>query len=452
MKMGDGNLEKVVIVGAGPAGMFAAHELALKGKYDIKVLDKGLDIDSRPKSEVLCGMGGAGLYSDGKIIYDTKVGTFLPLIIGVPEVAALNDYVEDVFEGYGVHVKVLQGEDTKKLEALKTRSLRAGINFISARTAHVGTDKLVALIRQFRDDLIAKGVQFYTDEEVIRIHEDTNHIATTSGHHNYDHLVLAPGRKGSEWLEEVVCRDLGFEFGRDFIYNAVDIGVRVEVRREITDDVTDLTRDMKFYMEAGKGDRQVRTFCTCPGGKVAMERHGEYNLVNGHSEQGDPFENTNFAFLVSIPFTHPQANGNKIARLVARLTYELSDGQVLVQRFGDILRGRRSKDKRVNSWVTQPSLKEAVPGSIGMGMPEEYMGPIVDGLHKLGRVINGVDNEHTLLYSPEMKLHSVRILTDDHLQSHANNVYVAGDGPGLTRGIVSAAATGVLAARGIMRK
>ena len=396
-------------------------------------------------------MGGAGLYSDGKIIYHNRVGTFLPLVVGIDKVDELNNYVESIFSSYDVRVKGQNKKEKAKLDELKTKSLQAGLNFVVTRTAHVGTDKLVGLIKKLRDEIVEKGVEFCTSEDALKIGD--GYIETSKTTHKYDFLVLAPGRDGSEWLEKIVADDFKMKFGEDYIYNPVDIGVRVEVRREITDFVTNLSRDMKFYINAGKGNRQVRTFCTCPGGKVAIEdHHGVYCTVNGHSENGDPYENTNFAFLVTVPFTEPQANGNIYARNLAMLGHSLSDGKVLLQNFGDALRWRRSKKEHVNSWVTQPSLKEAVPGDMRLLFTSAYMDAIEDGLIKLGKVIPGIDSEHTLLYGPEIKLHSLRLLTDDHLQTHRPNVYVAGDGPGLTRGIVAAAATGVLAARGILRK
>jgi uncharacterized FAD-dependent dehydrogenase len=441
-------MKKVVIVGAGPAGIFAANELA--GKCDVTVIDKGKDIETRTRDNVLEGVGGAGLFSDGKMIYHTRVGTFLPLIVGVEKVSELNDYVESIFKNYGAYVKVLNEKNERKLEKFRRKSLQTGLNFVVTRTAHIGTDKLVDLIRSVRDDLTNKGIEFCTDEEVLEVNK--KNVKTDHKNHKYDYLVLAPGRDGSEWLEKIVRKDFKFEFGQDYVYNPVDMGVRVEVKREITDTVTDLTRDMKFYINAGLANRQVRTFCTCPGGKVAIEKHRGYLTVNGHSEAGDPYENTNFAFLVTIPFSKPQANGNDFAKLEAKKVYNISGGKVLVQRFGDMLRGRRSKEECVNDWLTQPSLKEAVPGSIPLHMPYEYMDTMIDGLQKLGQVLPGIDSEHTLLYSPEIKLHSLRLLTDDHLQTHIPNIYAAGDGPGFTRGIVAAAATGVLAARGILRK
>lgn len=442
--------KNVVIIGAGPAGMFAAYELAKHPEYNVKVIEKGDDIETRDRCNVLCGMGGAGLYSDGKIIYHNKVGTFLPLVVGVKTVDYLNDYVENIFSSYGVKVKSLDKKNNSKLDELKTKSLQAGLNFVVTRTAHVGTDKLVDLIKKFRDEIVEKGVEFCTGENALNIGDD--YVETSKTTHKYDYLVLAPGRDGSEWLEKIVAEDFKMEFAKDYIYNPVDIGVRVEVRREITDFVTNLSRDMKFYINAGKGNRQVRTFCTCPGGKVAIEEHKGYSTVNGHSENGDPYENTNFAFLVTVPFTEPQANGNIYARNIAMLGNSLSNGKVLLQNFGDTLRWRRSKKEHVNSWVTQPSLKEAVPGDLRLLFTSAYMDAIEDGLIKLGKVVPGIDSEHTLLYGPEIKLHSLRLLTDDHLQTHKPNVYVAGDGPGLTRGIVAAAATGVLAVRGILRK
>ncbi len=441
-------MKKVVIVGAGPAGLFAAYELA--GKYDITVIDKGEDIEQRTRDNVLEGVGGAGLFSDGKIIYHTRVGTSLFQIVSDNKVQELNNYVESIFKSYDAEVKILDPERQAELDRLKRKAMQSGMDFVVTRIAHVGTNKLIELILKFRDNLKLRGVKFLTSTNVNNITKE--YVETLNSKYGYDYLIIAPGRGGSAWLESVV-KNLGMEFGKDYIYNATDIGVRVEVKREITDQVTDLIRDMKFYMEAGRFRRKVRTFCTCPGGKVAIEKHEDgFCLVNGHSEEGDPYENTNFAFLATIQFTEPVASGNEFARLQAKLASNLSGGKVLVQRFGDLLAGRRSKEKNVNTWMTQPSLREAVPGSIALQMPAEYIETIIDGLQKLDKVMPGIASEHTLLYSPEMKLHGLRLLTNEFLETHVPNIYVAGDGPGLTRGIVAAAATGVLAARGILKK
>jgi hypothetical protein len=442
--------KKVVIVGSGPGGLFAAYELAKSGKHDIKVIEKGKDIETRDSEETLSGIGGAGLYSDGKIIYHHRVGTFLPLVIGIEKVNELNDYVESIFKSHDIHVKELDKNSQHELDKLKTKAYQESLDFVVTRTAHVGTDKLVDLVRDLRNDLITNGVEFHTEEEVTQINKKS--VTTNKKRHSFDYLILAPGRDGSEWLETIITRDFNMTFGNDYLYNPVDIGVRVEVKREITDFITNLSRDMKFYIKAGEQGRQVRTFCTCPGGKVAIEDHGEYKTVNGHSKKDDPYENTNFAFLVTIPFTEPQANGNPLARQIAKSAYILSAGGVLVQRFGDLIKEQRSKEKDVNEWFIQPSLKEAVPGDINLHMPKGYLEPLIDGLKKLGKVIPGIDSENTLFYSPEVKLHSLRLLTDEYLQTTRPNIYVAGDGPGLTRGIVAAAATGVLAARGILKR
>ncbi|MEA3378941.1 MAG: FAD-dependent oxidoreductase [Nanoarchaeota archaeon] len=448
-------MKKVVIIGAGPAGLFAAYELSKLQKYDISIIDKGKDIDTRRRDELNCGVGGAGLYSDGKLIYHTRVGTFLWQIVDLDTVINLNNYVKsELRDNYGIKLRIRNEEEQMQLENFRIRAIESGLDFVITSEAHIGTNRLIDFMKKFKSDLISKGVSFFTEEEVKKV--NNSYLRTSKGRHKFDYLVLAPGRDpGSEWLETIVQRDFKFKFGDDYIYNATDVGVRVEVKREITDKITHLQRDMKFYVrEAGKYRRHVRTFCTCPGGKVVMERHGGkgYNLVNGHSEEGDPYQNTNFAFLVTIPFTKPQVNGNEFARILARQAYHLSSGKVLLQRFGDLLHWRRSKQEKITEWGTQPSLKEAVAGSISLNYPHEYLETIIDGLHKLNYVLPGIASNDTLLYSPEIKQHGLRILTDHCLQTHIPNIYVAGDGPGLTRGIVAAAATGILAARGIMRK
>lgn len=452
-------MKRIIIIGAGPAGLFAAYKLA--GKCEVTILDKGHTVENRhcpsPDSCIrvceLCaklyGEGGAGLMSDGKIIFSTEICSFLNYVDGVGEKknAELVNEVRKIFEDYGVHAITDTNEALKK--QIHEEAVRVGVRYVHTALAHVGTDKLKSLIQKFRDDLKQKGVKFIEKQDALEISKEgeTIIISTKDSRYECDNLLIAPGRVGAKWLEGVV-KKLKIEYQ----YNAMDLGVRVEVKRQITDRVTSVSRDMKFQIPTDTYQDMVRTFCTCPGGKVARETHAEgYNLVNGHSEAGDPYENTNFAFLVTIPFTEPMANGNEYARRIAETIRELGGDKPIVQRLGDLRAGHRSKSKHVSNYIVKPSLEGATFGDIGLALPHRILIDLLEGLKKLDKIIPGVNNDETLLYAPEAKFHALRIRNSDpYLQTSVKGIYVAGDGAGLSRGIVGAAACGVLAAEGIL--
>ncbi|MBU4241991.1 MAG: FAD-dependent oxidoreductase [Nanoarchaeota archaeon] len=456
-------MKKVVIVGAGPAGLFAAYELA--GKADVTILDKGKSIEKRicptpgncnKKCKGLCavlyGEGGAGLMSDGKIIFHTEVGSNLNSIedIGYKKNQELVDRVEEIFKLYGVEKEKETKLKLKQIKNLEAKATKAGIRTISTKLAHVGTDKLAELMTEFRNDLIDKGVKFITNTDVTNISNNENNliIHTKKEDYNCDKVILAPGRVGAKWLKEIVD-DLGIKYG----YNPMDLGVRVEVKREVTDHITELVRDMKFYIETPTYNDIVRTFCTCPGGKVARETHDlGFNLVNGQSEKNDPYENTNFAFLVTIPFTEPMANGNEYSRLEAEKIKELGGDKPILQRLGDLKSGRRSKRKDLEKYLVKPSLENVTFGDIGLALSYRIILDLMEGFDILNRIMPGIANDNTLLYAPETKFHSIKVKNSDpYLQTNIPGIYVAGDGAGLSRGIVGAAACGVLAAEGILK-
>jgi len=454
-------MKKVVIIGAGPAGLFAAYKLA--GKCDVTVLDKGLSVEKRscPSPDnctntcALCaklyGEGGAGLMSDGKIIFSTEIGSFLNDVegIGVKKNSQLVEEVKAIFGKYGIHPVVENVDTEQHKKELEKAAAMAGIRYVHTTLAHVGTDKLRDLIQHFRNDLAEKGVKFIEKQDVTEIHHESGKITVKTKDNSFecDNLLIAPGRVGAKWLEGVV-RKLGMQFQ----YNPMDIGVRVEVKRQITEKVTNVCRDMKFQIPTDTYKDMVRTFCTCPGGKVARETHSEgYNLVNGHSEAGDPYENTNFAFLVTIPFTEPMANGNEYARRIAETVRELGGNKPIVQRLGDLRAGHRSKRKHIASYIVKPSLDDATFGDIGLALPHRIVLALTEGLKKLDKIMPGINNDDTLLYAPEAKFHALRIKNSDpYLQTSVKGIYVVGDGAGMSRGIVGAAACGVLAAEGIL--
>jgi len=445
---------KVVIVGSGPAGLFAAYKLA--GHADVTVVDKGRDVDRRkcpsPKKckdkckpcQILCGIGGAGLFSDGKIIFSDKIGNNLTPIIGESKNHKLVEEVKKIFGNYEVKVQPISPDDEKKLKDFKKKARIVGGDFLYAPQTHIGTDNLIDVITNIKEDLEKKGVRFLDRTEVLKINSK---ILTSKEDLSYDKVILAPGRVGFNWLEQAI-KDLGIRY----TYNPIDIGVRVEVPREITDDITNVVRDMKFYLRSTTHNDMIRTFCTCPGGKVTRETHKGFNLVNGHSDSDDSSPNTNFAFLVTIPLTIPQSNTNSYGQGVANLYYVTGVKKPILQRLGDIRRGGRSHVEKKHEFTVKPTLEDVVYGDIGLALPYRIETDILEGLEKLDKIIPGVANDETLLYAPEIKFHGLKPLTNKYLATSKENVYVAGDGAGLSRGIGGAACCGILAAEGILKE
>jgi len=446
---------KVVIVGSGPAGLFAAYKLA--GHADITVVDKGKDVEKRKcpspgkckencrPCQVLCGVGGAGLFSDGKIIFSDKIGNNLNNIIGQEKNYALVKEVISIFEEYGVKVADLSQEEEQKLQEFKKKARIVGGDFLYAPQTHIGTDKLKDWINNFKINLEEKGVKFLDNTEVLKI--DKKELFTKKEEISYDKLILAPGRVGSKWLEQTV-NDLGIKYD----YIPIDLGVRVEVPREITDEITNVVRDMKFYLRSDTHNDLIRTFCTCPGGKVTRETHDGFNLVNGHSDSDDSTPNTNFAFLVTMPLTAPLSNTNSYGHKVADLAYVTGVKKPILQRLGDVRRGGRSHVEKKHEFMVQPTLEDVIYGDIGLVLPYRIEMDVVEGLEKLDKIIPGVANDETLLYAPEIKFHGLKPITNQYLATNNKNIYVAGDGAGLSRGIGGAACCGVLAAEGILKE
>lgn len=435
--------KKVAIVGAGSAGMFAAYKLA--DEFDVTVIDKGRNIEKRTcqvslkgtctkcnPCNIIYGGGGAGLFSDGKLIFNKNIGSNLHEIIEDSKRKDLIDQVEGIFAEYGVKIK---DEQSEKIVSLKKKALQNGIEFVHSAQTHIGSDNLGGLMIKVRDDLEKKGVKFVFNSKI----EDLSEL-------DYDSVMLAPGRGGSIWLENILKKE-----SIPFSYRPVDVGVRVEVPKEIAADIVSISRDMKFYVITDKYNDTVRTFCTCPEGFVDIEAHGDFMLVNGHSDAKNRSQNTNFALLVTIPLTEPLVNTNTYANLIARLFNGLGGQSPIMQRLGDIRKGRRSKKENQDKYMFEPTLKDVTYGDITLAMPSRYMDNIIEAIDRLNKIMPGLANDSTILYGPELKFHGLRIETDQYLYA-GDNVYVAGDGAGVSRGIVGAAASGLLAAEGIIRQ
>jgi uncharacterized FAD-dependent dehydrogenase len=444
--------KKIGIIGAGPAGMFAARKL--KGLADIVVYDEGREANARPcpktktgicincnPCNVTHGIGGAGLNTDGKLMYDIRVGNNLNEIIVPEKNQLLVDEVEQIFSSYGVQTSQ---ENIEKVEQLKRKALQNRVDFIYPRQAHVGSNNLPGLMQKFKEELENEGVEFRTSYKVKSIEE----LSAEN-----DFLLLAPGRSGGGegWLENILLKQ-----GVEINYRPVDIGTRVETDSTVTKEVTDVTRDMKFYFTPDAFPQaRVRTFCTCPNGFVAQEKYDRFVTVNGHAEslkEGKRSPNTNFAILVTVNLTKPQSNSNENARHFAEYINNLGGNQITAVRWGDYRRNKRSDEEKQGMHFLQPTLKGFNWGSAYF-LPMIYHEGIKDAMHRLDGIMPGLANDSTILYLPEIKFHGLRISTDENLRVTGSKkpIYVAGDGSGFTRGIVGAAASGLLAAEGISK-
>ncbi|MCL4464470.1 MAG: FAD-dependent oxidoreductase [Chloroflexi bacterium] len=453
----------VILVGAGPAGIFAALELANTGLKTL-LLEKGPDLSARPRPGELqrstptdprlrwqiTGFGGAGAYSDGKLTLSTDVGGRLDTILGVESLRSLLRYVDDVYMRYGGTDRVygLSAE----VEEMRREAARAGLRLVPAPIKHLGTDRSFYILEAIREEL-GRTVEIRTgvaaeqlqlrDGRVVGVRTSTGEDLAA------EYVVVAPGREGSQWLLDEARR-----LGLDIAQSPVDIGVRVEVPAPVLDKITSVVYESKLELYTRVFDDRIRTFCMCPGGEVTMEHTGGEDAVitvNGHSYAERKTDNTNFALLISTTFTEPFREPNAYGRYVARLA-NLLGGGVIVQRLGDLLAGRRSTPERLHRGLVTPTLRSAAPGDLSFVLPYRYLSDILEMLQAMDRLAPGIYERHTLLYGVEVKFYSVRLRVSPQLETDISNLFAAGDGAGVTRGLVQASASGVVAAREIIRR
>jgi uncharacterized FAD-dependent dehydrogenase len=454
----------VLIVGAGPAGLFAAGELVDSG-LDVTIVEAGKDVHKRKcplktttkcmkcsPCNVMSGVGGAGGLSDGKLNLRPDIGGNLTdFTHDEDEAWALVERVDQIFlahgvpdDGYGVGPEA---------EELRRRAASFGINFIPIRQRHVGSDKLPGVIGSLKRWLSDQGIEFLLNSEVKEIVVDDAEVRGVTikarkgpKHLECDQVIACPGRSGAIWFA-----DEGERLGIRTHHAPVDIGVRVEVLSMVMDPVTKINWDPKFHIYTETYDDWVRTFCTCPDGFVTKEDYGDFVGVNGHSMIDEKSDNTNFAFVTNLKLTEPVEDTTAYASSIARLSATIGGGKPIIQRLGDLCKGRRSTWSRIRKSYVKPTLTDVTPGDISMALPQRLVTNIIEGLTKLNEVIPGVASESTLLYCPELKMYSMRFITDENMMTSMTGLFVAGDGAGLARGIVGSAATGILAARGVLR-
>ena len=430
----------------------------------VLLLEKGQDIDARkcPLQEkakrcascspchLVSGLGGAGAFSDGKLTLSSAVGGRLGEIVGDDLMQELIDYVDSLYSKFGASDR-LYGVGEAVAE-LGRRATLADLRLVPVKLRHMGTERSRQVLKAMRD-LIIEGVEIRLGEAATAVIVDKGAVVgveTSRGERlACRYLVLAPGREGAEWLANEAER-----LKLSLRSNPVDVGVRVEVPAPVLEGLTSVLYEAKLeYFSKSFGDR-VRTFCMCPGGEVIMESSGGADpviTVNGNSYAERKTENTNFAILVSTTFTEPFHEPIAYGKYLARLANLLSGG-VLVQRFGDLLDGHRSTPERIRQSLVKPTLKAATPGDLSFALPYRHLGSIMEMLQAMGKLAPGVASRHTLLYGIEVKFYSSQLQLSPCLETEISNMFAAGDGAGVSRGLVQASACGVVVAREILRR
>lgn len=464
----------VIIVGAGPAGIMASYELQLIAP-DLKVLliDKGQDVLSRhcpikekklkacpiiknnepgclPACSITSGFGGAGAYSDGKFNITSEFGGWLTDYMSEEEVIEAIEYVDQLYLLHGA-TKSITDPTTKKVKEIEHRGYAVGLKLLRAKVRHLGTEENLRIMSKMSDELKQHTEMLFkthVQDFLIDKNKISGVILQNGDILKTKYVIVAPGRDGASWLSKCLK-----QHGLELYNNQVDIGVRVETSNIVMEEINTHLYEGKFIYNTSVGTK-VRTFCSNPSGHVVIENQSGTMLANGHAYH-DPklgSANTNFALLVSHIFSEPFNQPNEFASAVGQLANKLSNGSIIVQKYGDIKKGRRTTYKRLKEGYTTPSLKEAVPGDLGLVLPYNTMKSIIEMIEVLDHVTPGIANEHTLLYGVEAKFYSARPKVKVGFESEISGLYLAGDGAGLTRGLAQAGANGVIVARHIIQQ
>ncbi len=459
----------VVIVGAGPAGLFTAYELITKNpKFNILLLDQGKFANNRscPMNEkhipcvncnpcnIMAGYGGAGTFSDGKLNFIPKLGkSDLFKYMNEESAYKIIDDTEKIFNQFGMDSEVYPS-NREEAEKIKKEVSKAGARILLMRQKHLGSDKLPIYIDNFTKYLKQHKVDVLDKANVIDIKsiEKNKHQITYIKDNKEEtttakFVVVAPGRSGAKWIQE-----LADKYKIAYTSQSIEIGVRVEVRKEILEDITDIIYDPTIFIKTDTYADEIRTFCTNPGGFVAKENYYGYICVNGHALKDIKSNNSNFAFISKVTLTEPVTNTRQYGESIARIANVLGDGKPIIQTLKDLRNGRRSEWHRIEKGFITPTLKDCVAGDLALVLPHRIITNILEGLKTLDKIIPGVNNDDTLLYGPEIKFFSNEIETNKQFKLDDLDVYFIGDGAGKAGNIVTAAATGLIAARDILNK
>ncbi len=455
----------ILIIGAGPAGIFTAIELIRQGdRRHVTLVEKGQPIERRrcpktttrqcvncrPYCHITTGFSGAGAFSDGKLSLSYEVGGDLPSLIGEDFAQELIDYADKIYLEFGADTHVEGLGNTEAVKEIRLRAIRAGLKLVDCPIRHMGTERAQTIYLAIEQYLAAHGVEMIFGYEATNVLLDGDRClgaTVTDGHTEKeitaDETIIATGRRGAEWLERICAEHhIAHQPG------TVDIGVRVEVRSEVMEKINEVLYESKLIGYPQPFRNKVRTFCQNPGGFVSQENY-DHNLavVNGHSYKELKSENTNLAILVSHNFNVPFNQPIEYAQKVGELTNMLGAGHILVQRYGDILDGKRTWEKELAQSNVHPTLPDAVAGDITSAMPYRAMTNILGFIQAMDEVVPGFAARETLLYSPELKFYSNRVRMDADLNTSVRSLHCLGDSSGWTRGLMMASIMGVLMGR-----
>ncbi|WP_346662557.1 NAD(P)/FAD-dependent oxidoreductase [uncultured Merdimonas sp.] len=458
----------VIIIGAGPSGIFCAYEL-MREHPDLKVLmiEKGRSIEKRvcPKRKtkicvgcnpcsITTGFAGAGAFSDGKLSLSPDVGGTLPEILGYEKAEALIHEADQIYLKFGADQKVYGINDYQAIEKIRTKAIRANLKLIECPIRHLGTEEGYKIYERLQDHLQRGNVElrFMTMVEDLIVEEGKAvGVVTDKGETYYaPEIVAGVGREGSEWFAHL-CRKYGVETKN----GTVDVGVRVEVRDEIMKELNEKLYEAKLVYYTPTFDDKVRVFCTNPSGEVSAEYYDDrLAVVNGHAYKSQELKthNTNFALLVSKNFTDPFRSPIEYGKHIARLGNMLSGGRILLQRYGDFRRGRRTTAERLGRNNIVPTLKDAVPGDLSLVFPHRIMVDIEEMIRALDMVTPGIASDETLLYGVEVKFYSNKVVVNRQFETTLPGLRAMGDGASVTRGLLQASANGIHTARSILEK
>lgn len=460
----------LIIVGSGPAGIFTALELIKHNtKKKMLLIEKGKPVEKRhcPKSEtgycvnckpscaITTGFSGAGAFSDGKLSLSYEVGGDLPELIGYEYAQELIDYTDKIYLDFGADTKVEGIYTGEAIKEIRKNAIKAGLKLVDCPIRHLGTEKAQELYFRIQNFLAENGVEMMFSTECKNIVIEDNICKGviiddngTDKEIDADEIVIATGRRGADWLEKL-CEEHHISHNP----GTVDIGVRVECRNEIMEKINDTLYESKLIGYPKPWKNKVRTFCQNPGGFVAQENYdNDLAVVNGHSFKDKKSENTNLAILVSHNFNDPFNQPIEYAQKVGELTNMLGAGKILVQRFGDILDGKRTWQHELSKSNLKPTLKDAVAGDITAAMPYRAMTNIIEFIKMLDIVVPGFASTETLLYGPELKFYSNKVRMDKNLDTNIKGLHCLGDSSGWTRGLMMASVMGVLMGRKLSEK